>query len=218
MTNRKAIRRARRIRRTVLTVCLMALVAVISIGGTIAWLTASTQEVKNTFTVGNITIDLNEHKYNGTALTNEVVKTNDNYKMVPGDTLPKDPYVTIGEKSEECYLFVEVVESTTLDTYISYTVDSSKWTKTTLTGKRGGEVYVYKVAENDYTIDYTASATNYSILTGNQVTVNSNVTKTQMENLNATNAVQPTMSFYGYAVQAANVTDYTTAWGYVPTP
>ena len=53
----------------------LALVLVVGgvVGGTIAWLTDETEEIKNTFTVGNIDIELAE--------------TTTNYKMIPGETI-----------------------------------------------------------------------------------------------------------------------------------
>lgn len=63
------------------------------IGGTLAWLTATTRPVTNTFTVGNVDITLAE--------------TTANYKMVPGNTIDKDPTVTVRAKSEACWLFCE---------------------------------------------------------------------------------------------------------------
>ena len=64
----------------------LALAVAIGIGGTLAWLTDKTESKVNTFTVGNIDIDLTE--------------TTTNYKMVPGQTIDKDPKVTVEAGSE----------------------------------------------------------------------------------------------------------------------
>ena len=96
----------------------MALVLVLTcvIGGTLAYLTAKTNSVTNTFTVGNIDITLAE--------------TTTDYKMVPGNTIAKDPTVTVNAGSEACWLFVKIEESTNpkLDDYISYSI-ATCWTK-----------------------------------------------------------------------------------------
>ena len=63
------------------TVLAIVLVVALSVAGTYAYLTAKTAQVVNTFTVGNVNIDLTE-------------KTTD-YKMVPGTTINKDPKVTV---------------------------------------------------------------------------------------------------------------------------
>lgn len=98
---------------------LLAVVLLISVGvgGTLAWLSAQTNAVTNTFTVGNITIDLKEHKLNddGTLDTTEEVTENNNYKVVPGGTQPKDPFVTVEQGSEKCYVYVLVTNNLVID-------------------------------------------------------------------------------------------------------
>ena len=69
-------------RRILLLVGLMSLVAVISIGGTIAWLTDQTDAVTNTFTATDIEITLTETP--NTDTNND--KVNDTWKaqLIPG--------------------------------------------------------------------------------------------------------------------------------------
>ena len=89
-------------------VCALALVTA-SVMGTMAYLT-STDEVVNTFTVGNVQIKLDEAKANpdGSLVANaDRVKAN-TYKLLPGHTYVKDPIVHVIKNSEDCYLFVEV--------------------------------------------------------------------------------------------------------------
>ena len=91
--------------------CALLLVAA-SVFGTMAYLT-STDEVKNTFTVGKVEITLDEAKVdqNGTAVTPaERVKTN-NYKLLPGHTYNKDPMVTVLSGSESSYVKMTVTFS-----------------------------------------------------------------------------------------------------------
>lgn len=158
----------------------------IGIGGTLAWLTAQTGPVTNTFTVGNVDITLAE--------------TTTNYKMVPGNTIAKDPKVTVLKDSEACWLFVKIEESTNLSSYISYTADSG-WTA--LDGVSG--VYYREVAAS--TTDQT-----FSVLTDDQVTVKDTVTKAMMDSLKAQGATQPTLTFTAYACQKDNVTSAADAW------
>lgn len=73
----------------ILSVCL---IAVMAIGGTLAFLT-DTDEVTNTFTVGDLKIDLTEPNWD-----NE----NDGKNLVPGDTEVKDP--TVIEKKNNSYM------------------------------------------------------------------------------------------------------------------
>ena len=54
---------AKRIGRVFLPICLLVVLAVVSIGGTVAYLTSSPAPVVNTFTVGDVDISLNEKPY-----------------------------------------------------------------------------------------------------------------------------------------------------------
>ena len=188
--NPRGARRARKSmgRKALVVLSLMMVLAVAAVGGTLAWLTDSTQEVKNTFTTSDIEITLTESE-------------NLDLKMVPGFTITKDPKVTVKAGSEACWLFVKVEKSDNLDSFISYTVDSS-WTA--LDGVTG--VYYREVAA-------TTADTDFPVLTSNQVTVKKEVTKSQMEALKAENAVQPTLTFTAYATQLDknNTTKFTAA-------
>lgn len=73
-----------------LTLCAVLLVAV-SVPGTMAYLTSKTQVITNTFTVGNINIELTETK-----------PENQQAKIIPGVDIVKDPKVTVKANSEAC--------------------------------------------------------------------------------------------------------------------
>ena len=188
---RRERRRKIRNRRIAMTVALVLVVALVSVGGTIAWLTATTTPVTNTFTVGNIDIALAE--------------TTSNYKMVPGNTIAKDPTVTVKANSEACYLFVKIEESSNLKSYIDYSV-AEGWTA--LTGVNG--VYYREVAA-------TTTDTAFSVLTSDQVTVKDTVTKTMMDDITKGTVSAPTLKFTAYACQSANVADAATAWANITT-
>lgn len=183
---RRERRRKIRNRRIAMTVALVLVVALASVGGTIAWLTATTTPVTNTFTVGNIDIALAE--------------TTSNYKMVPGNTIAKDPTVTVKANSEACWLFVKIEESDNLKSYIDYSV-AEGWTA--LTGVTG--VYYREVAA-------TTTDTAFSVLTSDQVTVKNTVTKADMDAIANNTASKPTLTFTAYACQKDNVADAATAW------
>ena len=171
-------------RRILLLVGLMSLVAVISIGGTIAWLTDSTGPVTNTFTTSDISIELAE--------------TKSNFKMVPGNTIAKDPKVTVKSGSEVCWLFVKIEKSDNLDNYITYAV-ADGWTLLS------DGVYYREV-------DATTADKTFSVLANDNVTVNGTVTKEMMEALAKDGAVQPTLTFTAYACQKDNVSTADDAW------
>ena len=91
-----------------LTFCAVLLV-VASVLGTIAYLTAN-DKVTNTFTVGQVAINLDEAKVteDGKAVTPaERVKAN-RYKLLPGHTYTKDPTVTVLKGSESSYIKMTV--------------------------------------------------------------------------------------------------------------
>lgn len=113
---------------------IMVLILVIgAIGGTLAWLTAHTDEVVNAFTVGNVNVALNE--------------TTSDYKMVPGNSIKKDPTVTVTVGSEDSWVFVQVTKSANLDQYISYTIDNG-WTALDEQQHPGVYYREYKAAKN----------------------------------------------------------------------
>ncbi|MCI7807757.1 SipW-dependent-type signal peptide-containing protein [bacterium] len=92
----------------VLALCAVLLVSA-TIMGTMAYLTSS-DEVVNTFTVGNVQIKLDEAKANadGSLVANaDRVKAN-SYKLLPGHTYNKDPMVTVLSGSESAYIKMTV--------------------------------------------------------------------------------------------------------------
>ena len=93
-----------------MTLCAIILV-VATVFGTMAYLT-STDEVNNTFTVGNVAIKLDEAKVgtDGKALTGaDATRVKENsYKLLPGHVYDKDPTVTVLAGSEESYVKMTV--------------------------------------------------------------------------------------------------------------
>ena len=92
-----------------------------TVGATIAWLTSTPDPVVNTFTVGDVVITLDEYDYDEDEyLKDNVVSTPESsseevrdlaneYHLLPGKSYRKDPIVHVDELSENCYLFVTVV-------------------------------------------------------------------------------------------------------------
>ncbi len=91
----------------------VVLLAVSSVIGTMAYLTSS-DSVTNTFTVGKVKITLDEAEVNtdGTYVqdVNQRVETNE-YHLLPGYTYIKDPTIHVDKDSEDCWLFVKVVDA-----------------------------------------------------------------------------------------------------------
>ena len=179
-------------------VLVMALLIGGAIGGTLAWLTDTTKSVTNTFTASDIDITLQEHTYDAT--TDKLTTTPtpigvDNYKMIPGWTIPKDPWVTVEANSEDCYLFVKVVKSSNFDTYMTYQI-ADGWTQGQGTGEGKNGIptdVIYRVVSKS-TDDQT-----FGILKDNKVNVKESVTKADMDAI--TNETKPKLTFTAYASQ-----------------
>ncbi len=174
-------------KKKVLSIVAVVLVLCCAIGGTLAWLTDKTASVTNTFTVGDINIELKE--------------TTTNYKMVPGNTIAKDPKVTVQANSEACWLFVKVEKSSNFDSFMTYEM-ANGWTQGDGT-KIPANVFYREVAA-------TTAATDFSVLKDNSVLVKDSVTKTMLNGLGETTF--PTLTFTAYAVQKDNVATATDAW------
>lgn len=112
-----------KLRKVLLLACSAVLLVCLSVGATLAYLTSTTDNVVNTFTVGKVAIDLNETQVdlNGVPVPSAApVKKND-YKLMPGHTYTKDPTVTVKANSEACYIraFVTVSLSDKFDKLFS---------------------------------------------------------------------------------------------------
>lgn len=90
--------------KVLLTLTCAALLVVASVMGTMAYLT-DTKEAVNTFTVGNVHINLDEAKVDasGNAVENERT-TGSAYHLIPGHSYVKDPTVTVLANSEDSYV------------------------------------------------------------------------------------------------------------------
>ena len=180
-----------------------------AVGGTLAWLVTAPKTVTNTFTAGNINIDLKE--------------TKTDFKMVPGNYIEKDPIITVDGGSEPCWLFVKVTSADAngvkyipgsvalqgktkeTETFIEY-IMADGWIP--LTGVDGvTDVYYRKVSASD--VDQK-----FHVLADDRVKVLDTVTKAMMDQVTATNA--PIIIFTAYAVQSDNIDTAAKAWDQVP--
>ena len=172
---------------TLLVVCVVA--------GTLAWLTAKSDTVVNTFTTSDIEVKLEETK--GTTVTG-----GKEFKMIPGYELEKDPKAWVVAGSEDCYLFVKLdwanntyTSGETAKSYLDWTI-ADGWALVP------GETNVYYRTVTSAQMSSDKGATNaYPILKGNKVTVSGDITKEQMNALDAEGAVKPTLTITAYASQ-----------------
>lgn len=186
-----------------LVVAMLAVTLLIgcAIGGTVAWLTAKTDPVVNTFTYGDINIELTETK-----------PENKQAKIIPGVNIEKDPKVTVKANSEACWLFVKIKEENwpTL-TETDRTIKKVSYDIATDWKPLEGQAGVY-YREVDAT---TANAgVSYYILKGDTaypngvVTVSENLTKNEVNSI----TTQPKLTFTAYAVQKDGIDTVEAAW------
>lgn len=145
--------------RVLLVVCLMLVVMVGSIAGTVAWLTDTTDEVKNTFTTADIAISLTE--------TENVSNGVWTAQLVPGKSYGKNPIVKVEDDTDvDIYLFVKVDD--TVSQYLTYTdnLAGNGWTKLNETEK----VWYREVKTTDETKQW-------NLIGDDKVTVKSNIVK-----------------------------------------
>lgn len=212
-------------KKVTIAVVALALVLCFAVGSTLAWLVDSTNEVKNTFTYGDINIDLWENDYDpetGTLDTSKKVTSEGDYKMVPGNSIPKNPTVTVESDSEACWLFVKVEKSSNFDSFMTYAI-ADGWTA--LPDVDG--VYYREVAATSVDTDFavlgagsiTSDEVTYS-WNENEVFVLPTVTKADLKALdtdtdgNAKDSAEyPTLTFTAYAVQRdSNIATAAQAW------
>ncbi len=171
-------------KKSLISLLTVAVVLCCAIGGTVAWIMDKTGPVTNTFTVGDINIELTE-------------TTGDTYKMVPGNVLAKDPEVTVLSGSEACWLFVKVEASDNFDDFMEYEM-ADGWIA--LAGHPG--IYYREVPA-------TSADTDFAIIKDNEVLVKDTVTK---EMMNDESFEEPTLTFTAYAVQKDHIDTAAAAW------
>ena len=224
-------------------VCAVLLVAA-SVMGTLAYLT-STDEVQNTFTVGQVHIELDEAKVgdNGKALIgNSAARVKENsYNLMPGHTYDKDPTVTVRNGSEESYIKMvvtvnkadeldKIFKDHSLDFGLETVVTGYDDTKWELQGE-GGEKD--DAGNRTYTFYYyqTVSAKDGDVKLEplfKNIKIPGNLTNDEMKTLQYKHTVEAgkivwgdeeklSISVKAYAIQADGFDDADTAWDYFPT-
>lgn len=193
--------RSRRCRRSGALIAVLALVLVIgcTVGGTIAWLVSRPEPIVNSFTYGDIEIELTE-----------TMPADRSATIIPGVNIGKDPKVTVKAKSEACWLFVKVEETGTfVEDKVTYAV-RDEWSKGDGTDIPA-DVYYREVVASD-----AKAGISYYVLRGNGdcpngvVNVSSALTKEDLAGISAEN--YPRLTFTAYAIQRAGIATAADAW------
>lgn len=182
----------------------LTLLVVGAVAGTLAWLTAKSDTVVNTFTTSDITVKLKE-------------TTGTEYKMIPGYDISKDPKAWVVKSSEDCYLFVKLDWANnrygageSAKNYLSYTI-ADGWTLVP------GETNVYyRIVDSAKMSDDDGTTNAFPVLAGNKVTVSGDITKEMMNAMDAGTVAKPTLTITAYASQlyknATEKFDASAAW------
>lgn len=188
--------------RGLVLVLALALIVGVAGGATFAWLTAKTDPVVNTFTYGDINIDLAEN-------------TGSDYKIIPGVDIEKDPLVTVKAGSEACWLFVKVEEKNWPEfadgegenavRKVNYGI-ADGWMKGDGTS----------IPANVYYREVAASKANqeFPVLKDNKITVSDTLTKKDISRISTT--TPPKLSITAYAIQKDGMGTAAEAWAAIP--
>lgn len=127
----------------------LGLIAAIGIGATLAYLTATTGTLENTFTVGNVKMSIWENDN-----TNDDVDTKyaedgfkgNNYNLLPNQTEDKAPFVQVDERDVEVYVYAKIdglaelaAKKITIDG-----INTTDWVLVEADGDKGDGIYRYK--------------------------------------------------------------------------
>jgi len=184
----------------------VALVACISVAATVAYLTSTTKQVTNTFTVGDIEITLDENTVdeNGKLITTSPDVTHENeYHLYPGSEYDKNPTVHITDKnSENSWIFVAVKNEILAiedDTKIAdQIVTTNKWTK------------LYDLDDGEFTVYYkeydkTSTDKNLEVFSTFKI-------KQDVDNKTLADYQGKQILVKAYAIQKTNLTTADAAW------
>ena len=202
----------------------VALICCIAAGASLAYLQDKTTVAENTFTLGKVDIKLDETKLDdkGEPTDERTEEGNDNYHLLPGQTVTKDPVVTVLANSEECYVRVFVTldhadviyqiykdHNMTLDSALGFFggYDNTVWTPVSMSSAdiQNDKITVefrYKETVKTSTVDQPLPAVIQT------VTLPSFVNNTDTEKL--PNGFK--VDVYAEAIQAAGFDDADAAW------
>lgn len=189
-----------------LSVSLLAMVLVcsLSISGALAWLTMQSRPVVNTFTYGDVQIALTETSTGYPDDNPDDGIIYNQYLLMPGGEIMKDPVVTVDSGSEFCWLFVKLDKSENFDDYLTYQI-ADGWTLLPETD----EVYYREIGTED---DLKEAAQGFAVLQDNQVCVKDGVSRDMLNALGEDPAAYPVLTITAYAIQLEEIEDAETAW------
>jgi len=183
-------------------VAMMLVVAMVSVAGTMAFLTSLSAQVTNTFTVGNLNITLDEQDVDEYGVNDGATRVTANtYKLVPGHSYTKDPIVHVTVGSEPCYLFVKVEnEITGIEDAKTIATQMSENGWTLVSGSTN--VYAYNTF-----VDARTEAKNVTVFESFKIKSDADVS----------GYANKTIKVTAYAIQKDGFADAAAAWAGAPT-
>lgn len=184
------------------------LLVAVAVGGTMAYLQATSKEVTNTFLPTTLSVDINEHDYDPetNTLNTTVTKENSDYKVVPGVDIPKDPYVTFSS-DVSCYVFVTVAQEN-WNANLTYEIDPAWKAVSGVTGVYYQEFVDDTTKTDDFPMTVTADAPLY-VLKDNKVVVNNALDLAGMATIKEK---APKLTFDAFIIQKAGFDTPAAAW------
>lgn len=192
-------------KKKILTLVLaLALIATCAISGTVAWLIDEEQSIANTFTIGDIDIELKDATIS--------VDT-----FVPGDAIAVNSNVVVKANSEDCYLFIKVTDTNNDYSSLSST-KAIQWAVNTAASEwkqvPGLTDYWYrevaKTSTDKICYIFKGDVSN----TNGQFTVSKDVTKAMVQEMK--NEKMPVVSIAAAAIQEKHINDVVSAFNELP--
>lgn len=197
-----------------------------TVAATVAFLQSQTDVVTNTMTVGKVVITLDEAPVDadGQATSSSRVTSN-SYKLYPSKEYDKDPTVHIDSESEDCFVFVKVVNGlkkgndnieaasgTTMDdgtTYktIAEQIAANGW----LPLNGADDVYYYGGTNATQKNDDGSVSAGKNLLVFNEFKIDPSVDNTLIAKFQ-----NATVKIEAYAVQSEGFADAAAAWAAAP--
>lgn len=168
--------------RILLTAVAALLLVTMTIGGTLAWLTDTSDTVTNTFKPSNVAVDVDE-------------TTGNTYQVIPGVAITKDPEVT-ATANVDSWVFVKVTKSDNWPTGVTFT-KADGWTEL-----EDGVWYRELLVEEDANDVATQVTETWQVLANDTLTVANNVNVT----------AEFTLNFDAYIIQKAGFDTAAAAW------
>ena len=178
--------------RILLTAVAALLLVTMAVGGTLAWLTATSGPVENTFTPSEVGVKIEETKGN-------------TFQFVPGVDIKKDPKVT-ATADVDCYVYVKITETDWPTALIPYSVADGWLPLVTSTDCKTKVYYRACTATETAQLNQT-----WSVLEDDTIEVADTLTVANMESI----ADTVKLTFDAYIIQQAGFGSPEAAWNEV---